>query len=306
VGGTDALDSGRESAPSSAALIKVAALRALLRELAPVLVAFSGGVDSTVLLYVAQQVLGSVAVLAVTAHGDVHTDDETAAARAAAARMGVRHVVVETHELEVSGFSDNPPDRCFICKHALYTRLIEMAWSYGTSTVVDGANGEDGQGNQDYRPGLEAAKVLGVRSPLAEVGLGKDEIRALAKEWGLPEWDRPSSPCLASRFPYGQAITAEGLAMVGRAEHYLRSLAFETLRVRHHGNLARIEITEDDMYRLTGPCDTPGDAGASVRRGIVEHLRNLGYKYVSLDLQGFRSGSLNEVLKPAAAKEEEG
>jgi uncharacterized protein len=279
------------------------ALRALLRELEPVLVAFSGGVDSTTLLCAAREELGADAVVAVTAHGQVHTPEELDAAREAAARMGVRHVVVQTRELEVPGFSDNPPDRCFVCKKALYTQLLDIAERYGCKTVVDGANGEDGG---DYRPGQAAARILGVRSPLAEVGLTKAEVRALAREWGLPEWDRPSAPCLATRFPYGEAITPEGLTMVGGAEAYLRGLGFEILRVRHHGRLARIEIGATEMSRLIGPGDSPGGAEASVLRGIVGHLRGLGYKYVTLDLQGFRSGSLNEVLEYSAVKEEEG
>ncbi len=154
--------------------------------------------------------------------------------------------------------------------------------------------------------GKRPRRLLGVRSPLAEVGLVKAEIRALAEEWGLPEWDKPSSPCLASRFPYGEPITVEGLARVGAAEHYLHGLGFETLRVRHHGDLARIELGADEMARLLGPSDAPVDAEASVRRGIVGHLRALGYKYVTLDLQGFRSGSLNEVLDLTVAREEAG
>jgi uncharacterized protein len=286
---------------SVAAGEKVGSLRALLSDLAPVLVAFSGGVDSTVLLKAALVELGPESVLAVTAHGDVHTADELAAAREAAARMGVRHVVVRTNELEVAGFAANPAERCFLCKHALYSKLGDLAWNYGMKSVVDGANRDD---SADYRPGLKAAQTLGVRSPLAEVGLGKDEVRALAREWGLPEWDRPSSPCLASRFPYGEQITADGLAMVAEGERYLKSLGFETVRLRHHGKLARIEVSIDDLSRLIGPADAPGDAEASIRRAIVGHLRKLGYAYVTLDLEGFRSGSLNEGLGPASAQEE--
>jgi len=283
------------------AAAKIAALRAILRDIGPLLVAFSGGVDSTLLLKAASMELGPEAVVAVTANGDVHTAEEESAAREAAARLGVRHVIIKTNELAVEGFAANAPDRCYRCKYSLYNKLADLARAYGMKTVADGANSDD---RNDHRPGQVAARALGVRSPLAEVGLGKDEIRSLAREWGLPEWDRPSSPCLASRFPYGEPITAVGLAMVAEGERYLRSLGFGTLRLRHHGAVARIEVGVDDMARLIGPVGAPGDAEASVRRGIVGHLRALGYAHVALDLEGFRSGSLNEVLRPAAGEGE--
>jgi uncharacterized protein len=274
----------------------------LLRNLAPVLVAFSGGVDSTLLLRAAIAELGPKAVLAVTAHGDVHTEEELVTARETAARMGVSHKVIRAKELAVPGFAENPPERCFLCRQALYGKLLEMAREKGLKTVVDGANSDDGS---DYRPGLKAARILGVRSPLAEVGLSKTEVRTLAREWGLSQWDRPPSPCLSSRFPYGETITAPALRMVEEAERFLKGLGFETVRVRHHGNLARIEVGVDDLPRLIGPADSTVGAERSVRDNVVGHLRNLGYKYVALDMQGFRSGSLNEALQSSATAEEE-
>jgi uncharacterized protein len=211
--------------------------------------------------------------------------------------MGARHRVITTNELAVPGFVANPPERCFLCKTALYERLVAIACAEGLKTVIDGANRDD---SGDYRPGLQAAAALGVRSPLAEAGMGKAEVRALARHLGLPEWDRPASPCLASRFPYGESITAEALRMVDDAERYLKTLGLGSVRVRHHGPLARLEVDQKDVARA---------AEESVRRAIVSHLRGLGYKYVALDLEGFRSGSLNEVLRPGdsrgAAPEEE-
>lgn len=277
---------------------KVAKVRAIIRETGPVLVAFSGGVDSTVLLKLALEELGAAQVLAATAHGDVHTAEELGSARRIASQIGARHVIVDSHELEVPGFSANPPERCFLCRSAMYTQLWELARREGLGTVVDGANRDDGA---DYRPGIRAAKTLRVRSPLAEAGLGKDEVRALAQDLGLPNWDLPASPCLSSRFPYGEQITKDKLSMVAASERRLRELGFISARVRHHGDLARIEVRSGDIARA---------AEESVRRAIVEYLHELGYAYVTVDLEGFRSGSMNETLQPAlrskAAVEGEG
>jgi uncharacterized protein len=255
-------------------------------------VAFSGGVDSTLLLKLALDELGPGHVLAVTASGDVHTDEELAAAREAAARLGARHLVLATNELTIPGFADNPPDRCFLCRGSMYRAMLDLAREKGMKTLVDGANLDD---TADYRPGMRAAATLGVRSPLAEAGMGKDEVRALAQRLGLSNWDLPSSPCLSSRFPYGETITAPKLQMVAAAERGLRGLGLRQVRVRHHGTLARVEVDMADMERA---------AKEPVRHTIVDLLHEVGYLYVTLDLEGFRSGSLNKALRPAAADEE--
>jgi uncharacterized protein len=262
--------------------------RALIRDSGSLLVAYSGGVDSTVLLRLALDELGPERVLAATAHGDVHTAEELEAARDTAARLGARHVIIHTRELAVPGFPSNPTDRCYLCRRSMYQSLIELARHEGMLAVADGANLDD---RADYRPGIGAGAELGVSSPLAEAGMGKQAVRELALDLGLPNWSLPASPCLASRFPYGEEITAAGLQMVAAAERRLKELGFGICRVRHHGNLARVEVPVDELRRVVDP---------SARRTIVGSLRDLGYAYVTLDLQGFRSGSLNEVLGVSA------
>ncbi|MHB9148585.1 MAG: ATP-dependent sacrificial sulfur transferase LarE [Thermoleophilia bacterium] len=261
-------------------------VHSIVGSLGSVVVAFSGGVDSSVVLALAVQELGPQKVLAVTSRSETYLDEEYRTAADVAAGLGVPHHVIETKELEIPGFSSNPPDRCYHCKGELFRELIDIAAVRGFAAVADGANLDD-QG--DFRPGIRAADELGVRHPLMEAGLGKDAVRTLARDLGLPNWSKPAMACLSSRIPYGEAITADKLTMVARAEALLREVGYAQVRVRHHGVTARIELPADELAGLA--------SDPTLRSRIVTEFKVIGYRYVTLDLQGFRSGSMNEVLE---------
>jgi len=263
---------------------KLARLKAELKALKSVLVAFSGGVDSSFLLKVAHDTLGAGKVLAVTARSSTYPQRELDNAITVARLIGARHMVIDSEELEIEGFSKNPVNRCYYCKGELFGKLTQVAAKEGLLAVLDGANADDAR---DHRPGSVAAVERGVRSPLKECGVTKKEIRALSLEMGLTTWNKPAFACLASRFPYGDEITREKLGMVEQAEYFLRDMDFAQLRVRNHGGVARIELAPDEMARAVEP-DTA--------RKIHDRLKEIGFKYVALDLIGYRTGSMNESL----------
>jgi pyridinium-3,5-biscarboxylic acid mononucleotide sulfurtransferase len=265
-------------------LQKLDSLKTLFTEMEKALIAYSGGIDSTLVAKIAFDVLGDRA-LAVTAESPSLLPEDLEDAQVQAAHIGITHKIVQTHELENPNYAANPVNRCYFCKSELHDTLKPLALDWGYPYVVDGVNADD---LRDYRPGIQAAKERGARSPLAEVGVSKAEVREMAKYLGLPYWDKPAQPCLSSRFPYGEEITIAKLQRVGRAEVYLRKLGWRNIRVRSEGDTARIEVLPEQVKEFVVETDLPT---------LVQAFKAYGFLFVTLDLEGYQSGKLNQVLQ---------
>jgi uncharacterized protein len=263
---------------------KLGLLKNILSKMGSLLIAYSGGTDSTFLLKVASSVL-SDKLTAVTASSAIYPSGELEEAQKNAAFLGVNHIVIKTNELDDENFASNPPERCYYCKKELFSKLTELAKQYQLNYVADGSNYDD---SSDFRPGRRAGYHFRVRSPLMEATLTKEEIRTLSKEMNLPTWDKPPQPCLSTRFPYGTRITTENLSKVESAERFLVGFGVKQVRVRVHGDIARIEVSKEDMHILL-------NENTSIK--IVDRFKSLGYTYITLDIQGYRMGSMNEPLK---------
>lgn len=266
---------------------KTSKLKSILAEMEGCVIGFSGGVDSTLLFAVAAEVLGERA-LAVTATSETYPERERREAEQLAGRIGGRHRVIVSEELDIPEFKDNPRNRCYYCKHELFAKLRAIADQEGLECVLDGTNIDD---RGDHRPGRQAAAEIGVRSPLEEAGFTKQEIRELSRAMDLPTWDKPAFACLSSRFPYGTAITRERVSRVGEAEESLRELGFRVLRVRYHDSVARLELGPEEFARACG----------ELRDEVVRRVKQAGFTFVALDLQGYRTGAMNEVEPTEAA-----
>lgn len=263
---------------------KLNRLRNFIKKFSPLAIAYSGGVDSTFLLKVAHDVLYD-RVVAVTATSSTYPERELKEAKDFVRDNGIRHIVIHSEEMDIEGFSNNPVNRCYLCKKELFSKIREIAGQNGILYIAEGANIDD---LGDYRPGMQAIRELGVLSPLKDAGMTKEDIRILSRQMKLPTWDKPAFACLSSRFPYGQQITHEKLAMVDQAEQYLLDLGFKQVRVRHHGELARIEVAGSEREKFFN---------LELMEKIYRKFREIGFTYTALDLKGYRTGSMNEVLK---------